>query len=230
VAEHASEQGVTRTRSGSDVAPSTLLIAALASVAATAVVSRFGLESTLLGAGLTPVVVTIVREIARRPVQQVGAITAVAGSWGPWRHQQAEAPPDEPEAAPPPRPVPPAPSRAGRVRWGVVGAATIVGFLAAVAFFTVPDLIAGQSLVADRDSTFFSSSDGGPKEPAPTTTTTTETDTTATTPTTTAPAETETETVTVTSTTPMSTAPPADPAAPVTPPAAPTPAPAAPAP
>ncbi len=225
MAEHASETRVTRSRSTSDVAPSTLLIAALASVAATAIVSRFGLESTLLGAGLTPVVVTIVREIARRPVQQVGALTASAGSWTHWRHQRAEAPPDDPEAAPPPRPVPPAPSRAGRIRWGVVGAATIVGFLAAVAFFTVPDLIAGQSLVSDRDSTFFSGSDRGPREPVtPATTTPTETETTATTPTTTAPAE--TETVTVTSTTPATTAPPPDPAAPVAPPPAPGPAPA----
>ena len=225
MAEHA-EQRVARNRSGSDVAPTTLALAALASVAATAIVSRSGLESTLIGAGLTPVVVTIVREFARRPVEQVSAITAVS-TWRHWRHQQAVAPPDEPEAAPPPRPVPPAPARPGRVRWGVVGAASIVGFLAAVAFFTVPDLIAGQSLVADRDSTFFSSRDSQPKEPvtAPTATTTTETTGTETAPTTTAP-ETETETVTVTSTTPATTAPPPDPAAPVPP----TPPPATPAP
>ena len=218
MAEDASEQRVTRKRRSTDVAPTTLALAALASVVATAIVSRFGLESTLVGAALTPVVVTVVREFGRRPVAQVGAITSAAGNWRHWRHQQAGAPPDEPEAAPPPRPVPPAPHR-GRIRWAVVGSASVVGFLAAVAFFTVPDLIAGQSLVADRDSTFFSSRDSGPKEPvtAPTATTTTETtEETATTPTTTAP-ETQTETVTVTSTTPATTAPPPDPAAPVTP-------------
>jgi hypothetical protein len=221
VAEHA-EQRVARNRSGSDVAPTTLALAALASVAATAIVSRFGLESTLIGAGLTPVVVAIVREFGRRPVAQVGQITTVAGSWRHWRRQQAEAPAHVAEAAPP-RQMAPAPRRRRRVRWGVVGAASLVGFLAAVAFFTVPDLIAGQSLVADRDSTFFSSGNSPPNEPvtAPTETTTTETTGTETAPTSTAPAETETETVTVTSTTPMTTAPPTDPAAPVTPPAPP---------
>ncbi|MDX6556856.1 MAG: hypothetical protein QOD86_3051 [Miltoncostaeaceae bacterium] len=219
MAEHA-QQRVPR-RSGSDVAPSTLLLAALASVAATAVVSRFGLESTLVGAGLTPVVVTLVREIARRPVEQVSAVTGAAGNWRHWRHQQAEAPPDEPEAAPPPHPVAPAPRRTGPVRWGVVGAATLVGFLAAVAFFSVPDLIAGRSLVSNRDSTFFSGGSAPAKEPvaAPTATTTTET-----TPTTTV--KTTTETVTVTSPAPTATAPPADtsgaaPVAPAPPPPAP---------
>ncbi len=215
MAEHAGDQRVARKRGGADVTPTTLALAALASVVATAIVSRFGLESTLVGAALTPVVVTVVREYGRRPVAQVGAITGAAGNWRHWRRRQAEAPPDEPEAAPPPRPVPPAPRR-GRIRWAVVGSASVVGFLAAVAFFTVPDLIAGQSLVADRDSTFFSSRDSQPKEPvtAPTATTTTET-TTATTPTATAP-DAETETVTVTTPTPATTAP-ADPAAPVTP-------------
>jgi hypothetical protein len=216
VAEHAQQRAPRRT--GSDVAPSTLLIAALASVAATAIVSRFGLESTLVGAGLTPVVVTLVREIARRPVEQVTAVTSAAGNWAHWRHQQADAPPDDPEAAPPPRPVPESPRRARPVRWGVVGAASIVGFLAAVAFFSVPDLIAGQSLVSDRDSTFFSGGTAPPKEPVPATTATTTTETAPTTTT-----QTETEVVTVTSTAPTSTAPPADPSAtaPVAPPAPP---------
>jgi hypothetical protein len=225
VAEHA-QQRASR-RSSSDVAPSTLLIAAIASVAATAVVSRFGLESTLLGAGLTPVVVTLVREFARRPVEQVSAVTHAAGNWGHWRRRRAEAPPEDPEAAPPPRPIAPAPGRVGRIRWGVVGAATLVGFLAAVAFFTVPDLIAGQSLVSNRDSTFFSGGSAPAKEPvaAPTVTTTTET-----TPTTTV--ETTTEVVTVTSTAPTATAPPADTSggAPVAPPPAPPAPPPAPAP
>jgi hypothetical protein len=222
VAEHA-QQRASR-RSSSDIAPSTLLIAAIASVAATAIVSRFGLQSTLLGAGLTPVVVTLVREFARRPVEQVTAVTGAAGNWSHWRRRRAEAPPDDPEAAPPPRPVTPAPRRAGRVRWGVVGAATIVGFLAAVAFFTVPDLIAGQSVVSGRDSTFFSGGSAPAKEPVAVPTTTGTTEETTTTPTTTV--ETTTETVTVTSTAPTATAPPTDTSG--TPPAAPAPPPAAP--
>jgi hypothetical protein len=130
-----STAGDDRPRTASDLSPVTLALASLASVVATVTVSRFGLAGTLAGAALAPVVIAVVRELGRSPVERVvrlpsGARTVV--------------------------------ERGPRVRPRTVALTAGLAFAGAVAFFTVPDMIAGTSVVSDRPSTFFSPGDGTP--------------------------------------------------------------------
>lgn len=141
-----------RPRRSSDLAPSALAVAAFASVVATSVIGRFGLTGTVLGAALLPVLITIVRELGKAPAERMTRIRV-------------------------PRP---GGRRLGlrRPRWGVVATTSAAAFAIAVAVFTIPDLITGQSVVSDRPSTFFSRGAGGAagdgpgaERPAPATTT-----------------------------------------------------------
>jgi hypothetical protein len=126
--------GETRPSRSTELSPITLGIASLASVVATIVVSRFGLAGTVTGAALTPVVVALVREL-QRPAARVsrlpGSTRAVVSR------------------------------RLERVRWPVVAGTAAAAFAVAVAAFSVPDLLAGDSVVSDRPTTFFSSGDDG---------------------------------------------------------------------
>lgn len=137
-----SSAGDDRPRVPPDLSPLTLGLASLASVVATVLVSRFGLAGTLAGAALAPVVIAVVRELGRRPVERVvrlpsGARTVVR--------------------------------RAPRVRPRAVALTAGLAFAAAVTAITVPDVIAGTSVVSDRPTTFFSPG-GGSGEGAATTT------------------------------------------------------------
>jgi hypothetical protein len=87
-------------------------------------------------------VVAVVRELGRRPVERVTRLPSGARTLV---------------------------RRGPRVRWPVVATTGAVAFVAAVALFTVPDLIAGSSVVSDRPSTFFSPEDpsGGGGDTAP---------------------------------------------------------------
>jgi hypothetical protein len=191
----------TRSRASADagprgpqrLSPFTLVFASLGSVIATALVSRFGLTGTVVGAALTPVVIALVGEV-RRPVERI--VRLPGGRRVLFRRRPG-------------------------VRWRIVAITAGAAFAVAVAAFTIPDLITGESAVSKRSTTFFSTA---PKTPATETpgggTTTTEPATT------TAPevtTQTETTTVTAPETTtapaPVSTAPapeptPAAPAAP----------------
>jgi hypothetical protein len=141
-------------RASAGLSPVTLGLASLGSVVATVLVSQFGLAGTILGAALAPVVVTVVAELARRPVERVARMPSGARAIV---------------------------SRRARVRWKLVGLTSAAAFAVAVAFFTVPDLIAGDSVVSDRPTTFFHApNDGsGGGEPIAPATTTPETTTTA---------------------------------------------------
>jgi hypothetical protein len=196
----------------------TLLLAASGSVLATLVISRFGLAGTLIGAALTPIIVITLQELGRRPTEQIATASRRAGE-----RVRAVAVP----TAPPLR------RWWRRVRWSRVLAASAAVFVATVAAFTVPELVAGRAATSDdRRCTFCGGGTDRPK-PAPTATTpgdgddapapapatdgeeaegtTTATTPTATTPTTTAPATTGT-----TPTTPTTTAP-TTPTSPTTP-------------
>jgi hypothetical protein len=133
-------------RASAGLSPITLDLASLGSVVATVLVSQFGLAGTILGAALAPVVVTVVAGLARRPVERVARLPSGARAIV---------------------------SRRARVRWKLVGLTSAAAFAVAVAFFTLPDLIAGDSVVSDRPTTFFHAPDdgsGGGEPSAPATT------------------------------------------------------------
>ncbi len=130
-----STPGDDRPRASSDLSPVTLALASLASVVATVTVSRFGLAGTLAGAALAPVVIAVVRELGRTPVERVVRLPSGARA---------------------------VVERRPRVRPRTVALTAGIAFAATVAIITVPDLIAGTSVVSDRPSTFFSPRDRPP--------------------------------------------------------------------
>lgn len=135
-----SSAGDSRPQRSSRLNPVTVAMASMGSVVATALVSGFGLAGTLMGAALAPVVVSLVGEIGRRPVERVVRLPSGARALV---------------------------ERRPHVRPRVVAATAAAGFVIAVAFFTLPDLIAGESVVSERPTTFFSRSDGGGGSGAP---------------------------------------------------------------
>ncbi|WP_217923373.1 hypothetical protein [Miltoncostaea oceani] len=193
-----SSAGDSRPRATSDLSPLTLGLASLGSVVATVMVSRFGLAGTVAGAALAPVVIAIVRELGRKPVERV--VRLPTGARAVVRRR-----PD--------------------VRPRTVAVTAALAFAAAVAVFTVPDMLAGSSVVSERPSTFFSGGtgggDGGGGGGTTTTPATTDGD-----PTVTAPADPAVTAPGPETTAPVTTAP-ADPPATTTAPAPATPVPAA---
>jgi hypothetical protein len=208
----------TAQRKSSDLSLDVLLAASAASVVATIVLSRFGQAGTLTGAALTPIIVTVVKELTRRPASKIvrreGGVVRPAGAPQPEGAERYAGAHEEPAEE---RPV----FRESwwrRVRWRLTLTITAIAFGITVAFFTLPELLLGKALTSDRGTSFFSDA---PRNPTPAVTTPT-----TTTPTTTATVTTATVTVT-TPTTPTVTAP----VPTVTVPTAPTaPAPTAPAP
>jgi len=182
-----SSAGDSRPRSSPGLSPVTVAMASLGSVVATALVSGFGLAGTLAGAALAPVVVSLVAELGRRPVERVVRLPSGARALV---------------------------ERRPRVRPRVVVLTAAAGFAIAVAFFTLPDLISGSSVVGERPTTFFSRGDGSGSAGAPADDRRerTEPETTEAAPTTTAPQEPATTTAPTTTTAPAAEPPPATPA------------------
>jgi hypothetical protein len=180
----------TAQRKSSDLSADALLAASVASVVATIVLSRFGQAGTLTGAALTPVIVTVVKELTRRPASKIvrreGGVDRPAGAPQPEGAGQHPAAHEQPAAE---RPVFHEPWWR-RVRWGLTLTITAIAFGITVAFFTLPELLLGKALTSDRGTSFFSDA---PRSPTPAVTTPT-----TTTPTTTATATVTTATVTVT--------------------------------
>jgi cytoskeletal protein RodZ len=132
-----------RRRPSSDLSPLTLGLASVGSAVAALLIGRFGLAGTVVGAALTPVVITLVRELGKRPVERVVHLPS-------GRSALAELRP--------------------RIRWRLVAATSAAAFAVAVAALTLPELLRGESVVADRPTTFFSTNrgeGGGPAEEAP---------------------------------------------------------------
>lgn len=146
----------------------TLGLAALASVIATVGVARLGLAGSILGAALAPVIITLVKEYGRKPITGVAAIGQAARKAGRARPAEARPPVTPLGAEPAPITIHRTPRhRLARVRWGRVIVTSAIAFVVAVGVFTIPDLIAGQSIVSGRDTTFFSTRDPGPAAQAP---------------------------------------------------------------
>jgi hypothetical protein len=151
-------------RAGSGLNLGTLVIAAISAVVAATVVSRLWQPGTVMATAMTPVLVTLVREALERPARRVSAITV--------RPPQARG-----EAAPPPAVVVTdddgmtpmriyRPQRRVRRRWKLAIASGLLAFLIAVAAMTLPELVAGRSVVSgSHETTIF----GGKRHLAPTT-------------------------------------------------------------
>lgn len=142
----------------------TLIVAAISAVVAATVVSRLWQPGTVMATAMTPVLVTLVKEALERPARRVSSIAG--------RSAVVPVAPPEREARPEPIGSPPAvvvthdegltpmrvyrPERRVRRRWKLALATGLLAFLIAVAAMTLPELVAGRSVVsAKHDTTIF---------------------------------------------------------------------------
>jgi hypothetical protein len=141
----------------------TLVIAAISSAAAATVVSRLWQAGTVMATAMTPVVVALVKEALERPAQRVSSIATRSGAPPVARVARAVVPPP-PEVEAPPPPMAPDPqltqmrvygrdrSKVGR-RWKLAVATGLLGFVVCVAVLTLPELVAGRSVVSGQHHT-----------------------------------------------------------------------------
>jgi hypothetical protein len=222
---------------GSQVDLKTLVLTAIASAVAAFVVSHVWAPGTLFSAAMTPVIVALVREGLRRPADRIATVAPSL----PRRRMPGDLPDRLEEGTAPPVFAPAPGEEAGPVRVystprrrrnaRVAVLTGLAGFLICVIAYTVPDLVAGRSILGGHRSTTLFDSHRRSSHPRTTTTTRTQTTTApATTVTTTVPARTTTvtapqQTTPAPSTTPAPAAPqqttPAPAAPPATAPAAP---------
>ena len=135
---------------GSGFHAGTLIIAAISAVVAATVVSRLWQTGTVMATAMTPVLVTLVREALERPARRVSSIAT--------RPRSAAA-----EPAPPPVVVTHddgltpmrvyGTERKVRRRWKLALATGLLAFLIAVAAMTLPELVAGRSVVSGSHHT-----------------------------------------------------------------------------
>jgi hypothetical protein len=198
----------------------TLAVAAAASAAASYTASHLWGSGTVLSAALTPVIVALVSEFLRRPVDRVAS---TAQRVAPIVPRTPSGPPG-PSERPPPEPTRAAdapvgqgdwatvsyeapPSPGWRPRWRLVLGTGLLAFIIVVAFYTVPDLLVGHSITgAGGSTTFFS---GGAQNTPLVTTPTVSTPTTTQTVTVPTTTVTTPATVTVTTAAPPGSPPPA---------------------
>jgi hypothetical protein len=235
-----------QTRADSGIELKTLLISALASAAAAYITSKIWAPGTLFSAAMSPVIVALVKEGLRKPTEVVAnVVPAVVPASTRWSRSSASDPglvvdpgplppdpaphvdPDAPHVVLPPvvasdpGPVRVYSTRARRLRWRLALITGLLGFAICVVVFTLPELIAGESIGRSGHATTLW---GGHRKHTKKSTTTTQTTTTststststATTPTTTDDTKTVTQTQTVTAPTQTTTTTPTT-AAPATP-------------
>jgi hypothetical protein len=144
----------------------TLLVAAISSAIAATVVSRLWQAGTVMATAMTPVIVALVKEALERPAKRVSTIAARSGPPPIARAVRTVVPPP-PEADAPPPPMALDPeltqmrvygrdrSKVGR-RWKLAVATGLLGFTVCVAVMTLPELVAGRSVVSGQhDTTIF---------------------------------------------------------------------------
>jgi hypothetical protein len=170
---------------GAGLQVSTLAAAAIASVVAATVVSRFWQAGTIMATAMTPVIVALVKEMVERPARRVSSIATRASAPPLARTARAVAEPP-PEAQAPPPPIGPSPELTQMRVYGRERAATgrrwklavVTGLLAcviAIAAMTLPELVAGRSVVSgSHHTTIF----GGHRSTSSSTKTTTDKTTT----------------------------------------------------
>jgi hypothetical protein len=167
-------------RGGLDV--TTLVAAAVASVVAATVVSRLWQAGTVWATAMTPVIVALVKEAVERPAKRVSSIATRAAAPPLARATRAVAEPPPEAYAPPPPVVGPDPGlsemrvyrreRATGRHWKLAIATGLLACVIAVAAMTLPELVAGRSVVSgSHHTTIF----GGHRS-TPSSTTKTKTD------------------------------------------------------
>jgi hypothetical protein len=140
----------------------TLIIAAISAVAAATVVSRIWQAGTVMATAMTPVVVTLVKEALERPARRVSSI-ATRGAVPPVARAARSVAEPPPEAYAPPPPVGPEPGltemrvyrreRATGRHWKLAVGTGLLACLIAVAAMTLPELVAGRSVVSGSHHT-----------------------------------------------------------------------------
>lgn len=185
---------------------STLFAAGVAAVVAAYVVSKIWAPGTVWATAFTPILVSLVKEALERPAQKVSAVATRAVAAPRPRDLSGPPPPvvvdHEDELTE--RKVYDTASRNLPRRWKLAVVTGLIAFVSVVALYTVPELVAGNSVTSGSSHTTFF---GGRSSKSPSSTTktdTTKTQTTTVTKTTTTPAQT---TPTTTTTTPAQTAP-----------------------
>jgi hypothetical protein len=150
----------------------TLIIASAASASASYAIARVWGPGTLIGAAAAPVIVALVSEVLRRPLQTVSASAK--------KLPAARTRPTEVEHTAP-APVPSdADTARWRPRWWMAVVTGLTAFAIVVCAYTVPDLLTGHSITDNgQPTTFFGGTHTTTSKPAPTTTIT-KTTTTAT--------------------------------------------------
>jgi hypothetical protein len=184
---------------GITISVQTLIIASVASAAASFLASRLWGGGTLVSAALTPIVVALVSEFLRRPVRTVAQTAKkVPAVYSLPAHKSTTAAPqettqDDPDETAPAAVPDAAQSQArGRLdglaqttwrpRWRLVFATGLLAFAIVVVVFTVPDLLAGRSITGNGEpTTFFGRSATATKKSSPSVITTTSTTITPTT-------------------------------------------------
>jgi hypothetical protein len=206
----------------------TLFLSAIASAAAAYITSKLWGPGTLFSAAFAPVIVALVKEGLRRPTEKVANVVPAVVTPTRWSRGAADDPglvaapdpdappdaavhrdPDAPHVVLPPvvatdatGPVRVYSTRARRLRWRLALITGLLGFGVCVLVFTVPELIAGESVGGSHKTTIF----GGHRHHAKKSgTSTTSTSTTKTSTTDTTPTKTTTVTKTQTVTTPTTT-------------------------
>lgn len=175
------------------ISVSTLAIAAGAAAVASYIVSHVWGQGTILSAALTPVLVTLVAEFLRRPVERVSATAQRVAPIAPLHPRAAPTPGPQPPSRLPPPPTapafppgpPPAPDPtqwspvtyaeperpAWRPRWGLILTTGLLAFAIVVGVFTIPELVLGHSITgAGGPTTYFSSGSRAPSAPTRTVT------------------------------------------------------------
>jgi hypothetical protein len=144
----------------------TLVIAAISSAVAATVVSRLWQAGTVMATAMTPVAVALVKEALERPAHRVSSIATRSGAPPVARAARAVVtPPPQADGPPPPMAADPRltemrvygrdRSKVGR-RWKLAVATGLLGFAVCVAVLTVPELVAGRSVVSGQhDTTIF---------------------------------------------------------------------------
>ncbi|MEA2405530.1 MAG: hypothetical protein QOE08_2177, partial [Thermoleophilaceae bacterium] len=132
----------------------TLIIAAIASAAAAIVTSAFWKGGTVISAAITPVIVSIIKEIVERPrdvVRRASAFTVTSERAAPATHGRA-ARRDTPPVAPIRTYGTPA---RRRIHLKVALVTGLIAFLIAAVVLTVPELVFGGSVATKGHTTLF---------------------------------------------------------------------------
>lgn len=156
-------------RAGEGLELTTLFLSAVASAVAAYVTSKIWVAGTLWAAAMSPVIVALVKEALRRPTDMVASAVPARTA------RRAPLPDDLPErlgaGAPAPFPPPAAgapegpvriySTRGRRLRWRLAIVTGLLGFVVCVVAYTVPDVIAGHSVVQrGRATTLWGGSSG----------------------------------------------------------------------